>query len=331
MPYQPTPSDVHVNTPLTQVSVAFMQSADRFVADKVFPVVNVAKQSDRYYVYDRGSFNRDEMKERAPASESVGSGYSLDNTPTYYCREWSLHKDIPDQLRANADAVIAVDRDATEFLTTKALIRREKNWVTNYFAGGVWTNDFDGVASGNAWGSGTVLQWNDANSTPIEDIRKASTTVLQSTGFMPNTLVLGKAVYDALVDHPDMIDRIKYGQTPGSPAIVNRQALASLFEVERVVVMSAIENTAAEGAANSHSFIGGKKALLVYAAPSPGLMTPSAGYTFVWTGMYNSLGGTRIRQFRMEHLMADRVEIDMAFDHKLVAADLGFMFDSVIA
>ncbi len=331
MAFQPTPSDVHVNTPLTAISIAFTQSQDRFVADQVFPAVPVMKQSDRYYVYDRGSFNRDEMQERAPATESAGSGYSLDNTPTYYCREYSLHKDIPDQMRANADAVVNVDRDATEFLTIKALIRREKSWVDSYFKGGVWTNDFDGVASGQAWGSSTILQWNDANSTPIEDIRKASTTVLQSTGFMPNVLVLGKAVYDALVDHPDMIDRIKYGQTPGAPAMVNRQALASLFEVERVVVMSSIENTAKEGATAAHSFIGGKKALLAYAAPSPGLMTPSAGYTFIWSGMYGAMQGQRITQFRMQQLKADRMEIETCFDHKLVAADLGFMFDSVIA
>ncbi len=46
----PTQTDVHVNQPLTNISVAFMQSDAGFVARKVFPVVPVAKQSDRYYV-----------------------------------------------------------------------------------------------------------------------------------------------------------------------------------------------------------------------------------------------------------------------------------------
>lgn len=331
MAFQPTPSDVHVNTPLTAISVAFLQSQDRFVADRVFPAVPVAKQSDRYYVYDRGSFNRDEMQERAPATESVGSGYRLDNTPTYYCKEWALHKDIPDQLRANADAVINPDRDATEFLTLKALIRREKAWVNSYFKGGVWTYDFDGVASGNAWGSSTVLQWNDANSTPIEDIRKAKTTLLQSTGFLPNTLVIGQPVYDALADHPDIVDRIKYGQTAGAPAMATRNALAALFEVDKLLVMSAIENTANEGATASHSFIGNKKAMLCYAAPSPSLMAPSAGYTFLWSGMHGAMLGQRITQFRMQQLKCDRMEIETCFDFKLVAADLGFFLDSVVA
>lgn len=328
---QPTVSDVHVDAMLTTLSVAYRQDQSRFVADRIFPVVNVGKQSDRYYVYNRGDFNRDEMQERAPSTESAGSGYSLDNTPTYYCREYALHKDVPDQVVANADAVINPLRDAVEFLTLKALLKREKVFAANYFTGGVWTSDFDGVNTGNAWGSGTVLQWNDANSTPIEDVRKAQTTVLERTGFQPNVLVLGKPVYDALIDHPDLVDRIKYGQTPGSPAIVNRQALAALFEVDRVEVMSAIENTAKEGATASHSFIGGKKALLVYSAPNPGLMTPSGGYTFQWTGMYGGSFGQRIINFPMAEIKATRIEIEACFDLKLVAADLGFFIDSVIA
>lgn len=328
---QPTVSDVHVNAMLTTLSVAYRQDQSRFVADRVFPVVSVNKQSDRYFVYNRGDFNRDDMQLRAPGTESAGSGYTLDNTPSYFCDEWALHKDVPDQVIANADAVINPMRDAAEFLTLKALIRREKAFAAKYFAGSIWTSDFDGVASANSWAGGSVLQWNDANSTPIEDIRKASTTVLERTGFMPNLLVLGKAVYDALIDHPDLVDRIKYGQTPGSPAIVNRQALAALFEVDRVEIMSAIENTANENATASHSFIGGKKALLVYAAPNPGIMTPSGGYTFEWSGMYGAMAGQRINSFRMDHLKSTRVEIETCFDQKLVSADLGFFIDTAVA
>ena len=58
-----------------------MQEAGNFVADQVFPNIPVSMQSDRYYTYDRGYFNRDEMQERAPGTESAGSGYEVDNTP----------------------------------------------------------------------------------------------------------------------------------------------------------------------------------------------------------------------------------------------------------
>lgn len=326
----PVPGDVHVNTPLTNISIAFLQDATNFVASRVFPNIPVTKQGDRYYTYDRGEFNRDEAKERAPGTESAGGSYDIDNTPTYFAKVYAFHKDIPDQVRANADVVVSPDREATEYVTHKALIRREKIFAANYMTTSVWTTDIQGVAASPT--GAQVLQWNDANSTPIQDIRTAKTTVLESTGYEPNTLVLGKAVYDQLIDHPDIVDRVKYGQTPGQPAIANLEALMKLFEIERILVMKAIENTAKKNQTAVHTFIGGKKALLCYSAPSPGIMTPTAGYTFSWTGFLGAgTEGNRIKRFRMEHLESDRVEVQMAFDLKLVAADLGYFFYDIVA
>lgn len=326
----PTPGDVHVNVPLSNISIAMLQSAANFVAARVFPNIPVQKQSDRYYTYDRGEFNRDEMKERAAGTESAGGGYTVDNTPTYYCPVYAFHKDIDDQTLANADAVLNLDREAVAYVTQKALIKREKLWVNGYFKAGVWTNDYTGVAS--APSGAQFLQWNDVNSTPIENVRLLKRKILESTGFEPNVLTLGRPVYDALVDHPDIIDRIKYGQTPGSAAVANKEALARLFEIDRIEVCNAIENTAKEGQTAAHSFIAGKGVMLAYAAPAPGLMTPSAGYTFSWNG-YMGAGseGNRIKRFRMEHLSSDRVEIEMAWATKLVAADLGAFIAAAVA
>lgn len=326
----PTAGDVHVNTPLTNISIAYLQSAENFVATRVFPNIPVTKQSDRYYTYDRGEFNRDEAEERAPGTESAGGSYSLDNTPTYFCKVYAFHKDVPDQIRGNADAVLNLDNEATEYVTHKALIKREKLFVAKYFVPTIWATDIDGVAA--APGAGEVLYWSLDTGDPIKDIRDGKRERLEDTGFEPNTLVMGKAVWDAVIDHPDIVDRIKYGQTPGSPAIANIEALMKLFELERIFVMKAIENTAKEGATNVHAFIGGKHALLAYIAPSPGIMTPSAGYTFSWTGwMGAGAEGNRIKRFRIEKLESDRVEVQMSFDQKLVAADCGYFFNGIVA
>jgi hypothetical protein len=327
---KPTASDVHVNTPLTNISIAFLQNAANFVAARVFPNIPVQKQSDRYYTYDRGEFNRDQMQLRAPATESAGGGYTVDNTPTYYCHKYGLHKDIDDETRSNADSVVKMDSDAANFLSHQALIKREKLWVSKYFTTTVWTTDITGVSAAPT--SGQVLQWNDGGSTPVEDIEAGKVGVMQSTGFEPNTLVLGYSVWSQLKNHPDIVDRVKGGATSAAPGKVNLANFAELIEIPNVYVMKAIENTALEGATNSHSFIGGKKALLCYAAPNPGLMTPSAGYTFSWTGLLGSgPEGNRIKKMRLELKDADRIELDMAFDQKLIAADLGYFFNSVVA
>lgn len=316
---QPGRADVHVDRPLTNISLAFIQEADGFVADRVFPRLPVSKQSDLYYTYDLGYFNRAEMEKRAPGTESAGMNYAIAQD-SYSADVWAVHKDIPDQVRANADEPIQLDRETTAALTLQGLLRKEKQWVSNYFATGIWTSEEKGVSG--ASGESQFQRWDEAAATPIEDIRRWKRTVQESTGVRPNVLTVGRAVYDALLDHPDIVGRLDRGQTSG-PAIVMRDALAALFELDEVLVMDAIENTANEGATNSHSFIGGKNALLSFRPSSPGLMTPSAGYTMMWTGL---MGGAdaQISLYRMDLRKSDRLEIEMAFDQKLVSADLGF-------
>lgn len=324
----PTPGDVHVNTPLTNISIAYMQKASNFVADRIFPNIPVQKQSDLFWTFDQGDFNRDEMKERAPATESEGGDFRV-GQDQYYAPVYAFHKDIADEVRANADSVLAPDRMATNFVTNKALIKREKLFVTQFFATGIWGFERAGVASGE---TGTQYRrWDDAASTPIEDVRRAKREMMEQTGFEPNKLVLGRKVYDALLDHPDIIDRLNRGQTTG-PAMANKAALAALFEIETIEVMNAVENTAKEGQTAVHQFIGGKHAMFVYAAPEPGMETASAGYTFSWTGHLGAgARGGRIRSFRMELIKSDRVEIEMSFVQKKIGGSLGYFFKDAVS
>jgi hypothetical protein len=81
----PTAGDVHVNHFLSDLSVAYIQKQSSFIADKVFPVVPVEHQSDRYPVYNKDDWFRDEAQERAPGTESAGGGYEVDTKPTFYC------------------------------------------------------------------------------------------------------------------------------------------------------------------------------------------------------------------------------------------------------
>jgi hypothetical protein len=339
---QPSRSDVHVDRPLTQISLAFMQASTNFVADRVFPVVSSSKQSDLFFTYDRGEFNRDEMEERAPATESAGGTYTI-GQDSYFARVRAFHRDIPDQVRANADDPINLEAEAARYVTLKGMIKREVTWTTSYFTatgtpGTTWTFEVDGDATATAVASfdptsatdNHKLFWSDAASTPIEDVRQGKRFVLESTGFAPNKITLGRDVFDALLDHPDIVGRLDRGQTPTGPAIAARESIAALFELDEVLVMDAIQNTADKGQANASSFIGTNNALLSYSPASPGIMTPSAGYTFSWTGYTGATGnGTRVKRFRMDHIEADRVEIDMAYDQKLVSADLGYIFGGI--
>ena len=340
--YTPSLGDRHIDSALTNISLAFVQSAEGFVAERTFRTVDVNHKSDVFWEYPRGEFNLNLMEERAPGAESAGAGYNVNELP-YNCKVYALHTPIPDQIRSNADSAFNLDRDAVQFLTQKSLIHREVKWATDYFASGqtpgqVWTFVGDGIAgvttATDFTGAGTndVQQWDQATSKPIEIVRTAIRTVQQETGFRPNIMTMGRAVFDVLVDHPDIIGRIDSGQTPNGPAMASKQLLAALFEVDEILVMDAIVNSAKFGLPAQHAFIGGKNALLCYRPSSPGLMTPAAGYTFNWTGFVgaNEAGG-RIKNFRVESRESDIIEIQSSFDQHKVASDLGFFFNGIVS
>jgi hypothetical protein len=333
---QPTARAVHIDQPLTNISIAFLQNANNFVASRVFPNIRVQKQSDVYYTYDRGFFNRNQAKLRAPATEAAIVGFGL-NTDSYAAKVVAAKTQLAWQVAANADTPVQLERANTELLLHQMLIEKEVDWATRYFATGVWGTEYEGVADSTA-GPGTdeVIQWSDETSgNPIGNIRTAKTDMLESTGYEPNTLVMSQRVMDALVDHPDIVDRIKYSGGIGNqnPARTSAQTLAQLFEVERILVMRSIQNTAAEGDTNSHAFIGGRNALLTYVPATPGLMTPSAGYTFTWSGYQGASNefGISVERRERDLIKATEIESEMAYVHKLVSADLGVFFKDIVA
>lgn len=318
---QPTASDVHVDQILTNISVAYMNEPNSFVASKVFPQVPVQKQSNKYYTYTKADWFRDEARLRADATESAGSGYGL-STSTYSCDVYAMHKDIGDQVRANTDSPLDPDRDATQFITQRLLLRQEIQWVTDYFTTSVWGTD-----------STPASLWSDyTSSDPISDIETGKRTILVNTGYVPNTLVCSYDVWIKLKNHPDMIDRIKYSASAANPAVSSESAVAQVLGVERLLVASAIKNSAVESETASYGFTHGKSALLCYVSPSPGILSPSAGYQFVWQGVSGGLGqNIGISRMRLEHLKADRIEGQTAWDNKVVGSDLGYFFNGAVA
>ena len=324
----PGRSDVHVDRPLTNISIAFRQGAEAFIADKVFPLVPVQSQTDSFFTVPRGAFLRDQMEKKAPGAAPAMANYNY-GTDTYRADIWALGTSVADEIRANADSPLRLDQDMTELLTQQGLIRKERLWASQFFTTSVYTTDQAGVSA--APSTNEFLQWNDAASTPIEDVRAGKRRVHSRTGYRPNKMVLGREVYDILLDHPDIVGRLDRGQTSGA-AMVMKDALAALFEVDEVLVMDAIWNSAVEGAADSLDFIGGKSALLLYTPKSAGLMTPSAGYTFSWTGLLGGgAHGMNMRRIRDEKHMCDELIAQMAFDQKLISGDLGQFFATAIA
>lgn len=322
-----TPSAVHIDQPLSNLTLAYAQEQTNFIADKVFPTVGVQRQSDKYYIYDRANMNRSgDVKKLAPRTEVNRIGMKISND-SYFADVFGLGMDFDEQTLANEDAMLEIRAAGAQTLMNRVMIDREERFADAFFSAGVWTTD---VTPANLWSDYT-------NSTPLTDVTTARRTMqLTSGGFKPNTMVVGKEVRDILVNHPDVLARLNGGATVTNTALITDAKLAEIFEVENFFVMEAVKNGAAEGLAESNAFIGGKNALLVHTPSNAGLMTPAAGLTFAWNNIpgVNNLGVT-VESFSDDALkrqqVAEHIQVKMSYDMKVVGADLGYFFEDVVA
>jgi len=325
---QPDVNDVHVNALLTQMSIAHMNKEENFIADKLFPLVGVDKQSDLFLIYTRGDFfqgseDAQSMRAllRAPGTRAPVAGYGFSNSP-YFCQNFAIGVEIPDELRANADAIFQLDNEATKLATQIQMIRRERAWAVDFMTSGIWGTSVAGTTD--------FVKWSDyGGSDPFTDLETGLDTVEGATGVRPNKLAMGAIVWRRLKHHPDLVDRVSGGATTGNPALATRQLLAQILEVDEVLVGRASYRSSAEGASLTMARIFDDDALLLFAEPTPGLMSPSGGVTFYWRPLTG--GGLQfMRKYRMDPERKDVAENHSYVDQVVTEAQSGYFLGDCV-
>lgn len=325
MANQPDVGDVHVNSLLTGMSIAYYQEEQNFIADEVFPLIGVDHQTDLYPVYGHDAWFRDhgDRMRRAPGTKAARTGWDFAEPQTFRCLNEAIGTAIPDELRANADANFNLDADATRLVTNSQLIRRERMFFNDFMKTGVWTTDKSGGSD--------FVKWSDyANSDPFGDIDTYRNTMRGLIGREPNKMIMGELAWRRLKQHPDFLDRIKGGATPGNPALMTLTQLAGFIEIPRILISKAMYNTAAEGQTPVLADIASNDdVLLLYAPDSPSIMSPAAGYTFYWKPM--SGGGIQyIRKYREEPERQDVIESYSYFDQVVTAPNAGIFLNDTV-
>jgi hypothetical protein len=321
----PTPSAVYINPMLTNVSVAYMQDPALYVADKVFPVIPVDKQSGQYPLYNKGDFLRDEAKRRAPGTAAARGGFGI-TWPSYACQVDAFAKELDDQTAANYASMLAGDKDATVFATQKVMIRRELAWLTAFFGAGIWGTDLTGVAS--APSAGQFLRWDVSTSDPQKDVDAAKAAQVSGGAPEPNTGAVDYLTFLALRHNPTV--RAQFAYT--TPEAITRDMLAAYFGLERLFVMKGVYETGLAGGTQAYALMASKGMLLCYTPSSPSLLQPSAGYTFTWNGYLGAgAAGVRVKKYREEKIESWVYEVSQAYDQRLIAADCGVFLAATIS
>lgn len=321
----PMPQNVHIDQALTFFSVAYMAEGKQ-LSTRLFPVVPVKKQSDTYFIYDQGDFNRSDAGNRSPGAEPNYGDYDVTSASPYFCKEWEKAKIVTDEEAANSDSPLQPMQDATMFVSRKIMLARETSFASSFFTTGVWGSDKAGGTDFVAWTSPT--------STPAANVAAWSDTVNDATsGHRPNTLAIAANVFTALKNHPDVIERIKYTQK-GVNGDITPELLAGYFGVERVLVGDLPVTTSAKGATLANTQLYSGKLLLCYVPPGVvGLRTVAAGKTFAWDGG-RGLGvdaqGMAILRWRNNERRGEVIQGSGFWDHKVTASNAGLYASGVV-
>jgi len=305
----PEPKNVHVDKILTNISIKYSNEA--YVGLQIVPVVPVKKKSDIYFIYDSKA-DRFRIPKTLRASKTDSRTVDWKVTEDgYVCKEYALNSLIDDDERDNADKPLNLEVDTVEFLTDIVQLSLEMRIKTM----------LEAALSANAPTSGAWSDYTEATGTdPIADIEEGKEAVHAVIFRDPNTLLLGKPVYDKLKHHPKILERIKYSQK----GVITADLMAELFGVDRVIIGKAGYNTAKEGKAESLSYLWGKNAILAYVEPKPGLKKFSLGYTFQSQKF-------QTRRARIETKHSDWFEVGDKETEKIICAACGYRISPAIA
>lgn len=316
----PKPSEVHTSRAMENILIANLQEQQDFVAGNVFPFVPVDNESGTYYIYDIGDTARNEVKERAPSTESVGIDW-VPTTDTFTCKEYMVHHDVDDRVANNADAGMEQRESVGLLLTEQMLTFFELVFAATYYQTSTWTGSSTGADITPS------IKWDNASGVPVTNVRAQAAAMKRKTKKRPNVFITTPDV-DAVLRENAQVIAMMPSTSWKDPTNAD---MAKLFQVEKYIVAEASYNSAAKGAATSMANIyGGDHALLCYANPAPSRFAPSAGYCFIPTTYGGNNWGLKAWEYYIDTIHSTRYEHGMLGAMKLVAATMGVFFDGVL-
>ena len=298
-------------------NVALAYTNDAYIAELLLPEIPVNFQTGKHWIYNQDRFSNTPSK-RATGAESGEVELSLTTGNPYFCEDHALKQFVADEDVENATTPTDPFTDATENVSERLLIAREVEAASLLTSTATITQ--------NTTLSGTSRFDDYSNSDPFATIETGKQTIHSATHLAPNTMVIGKQAWDKLKYHPALLERVKYSQR----GQMTPDLVASLLEIDRIVIGAAGYQTAKEGQTNSMSYIWGKDVLLAYVAPRVSPKMLSLGLTYRWNKKSKNV--KRLRGTKEEDRNGTYVRVgDDYYDQNIVAASCGYLIKTVVS
>lgn len=229
---------------------------------------------------DVGKIPLKELLQEHSTKRAAGSGYKRGDFQfdkfSYTVAEYGFEEPIDDaQLAMYGDII-----DAEEVHSARA-----EDAVLNEYERDVASAVFDTTTwTGSGLTTAVTTPWSTAaTATPVADVSAAIEKVAVGSGLEANALVINRKKLRDLLQCDEIVDRVKYTQTPTASMIKN--ALADLFDLQHILVAGGFKNTANVGqdAAISRIWADGN-AMVCRVAETDDPREPCIGRTFIWDG-----------------------------------------------
>lgn len=307
-----SPKSVHIDAALTNMSVSYAPVG--FIADIVAPVVNVDKESDKYYVWNRADTFRSYDDKVAAGATAKTIEHSL-STDSYYAEEFSLRARILWREMTNADRVLKLETNKTKKLKDNLLIGRERRVAT------LLTTAANYDAALTATLSGTS-QWDHASYAGdiIKEIDAMAEAVRLACGVRPNTIIIGAAVVPTLTNHSSFRDHYKYTAND-----IAGNGLPPTLRGMRVLVPGAQYTSSNEGAASTTiADVWGKNVICAFIEPGATEDSFCLAKTF-------RAQDWQTRKYDVDEQRAEYVETNAIEDVKMVSNIAGYLKKAVVS
>jgi hypothetical protein len=309
-----------IDIALSQFAVGYRNNA--YIAEQLFPRVQVGEQRDLFWKFGRESQRISENDLRAPGAAAETISQTL-STTSYFCPDHSLARIISDEERANFQAG-DINQSATQTLTNKILLAQEIR------AAALATAPASYAGSNVLDVSGTI-QWGAAANTKIVDQVMAAQLAVMASGQKPNLMIIGPAVWRALKSAPEIVARVT--AKPGAKGVganVTLEDLQTIFEVDTLLVPTAVSLEADMATAD---FVWGKHAIVAYVNPAAGFYDTSFGKTFVWTGAPGTAGGFSVEIARLTPASrkSDEVAVHSYYGQEVTSNISAYLLENAVA
>lgn len=311
-----TGRDLHVDQLLSQIALNYRPEG--MIADQIFPIVPVMKESDSYPVFNRGEAFAIEKTTRSRGSEANRVTRSV-SSAQYIVKNYALAQDTPIEDRANMDAAwqFELEAGAVRYLQDKLML----DWDRRSLSLAV-SNVATTFLTGSSWVAGTNA------GDPVSIIWQMMEQVKATTAKKPNSLIFGWQAWNYLrrnVNIRNFVNGLNNGQ-----GAVTRAGVQNAFEVERLLVAEAFYNPRNENQTAAFSTTFPRDAVMAYYAPlSPSREQPSFGYSFRWTAPELGTPMAAIRHEFESRSRVDGIEVQYYQDERVTGAEYGVLLTGV--